>query len=125
MNCKNCGTLLENNARFCSNCGAVIEAEVAPTVAPVSEPLNTPVTEKDIPEQYRPLKPWTYIWLQLLFAVPVVGLIFLIIFSIKSDNINRRNFARSYWCVLILTIALIITIAAASAGLVGSYLALY
>lgn len=49
----------------------------------------------------RPLSPWTYFGLQLLYALPLVGTVFLIIHSF-SRNINRRNFARSYWCVYVL-----------------------
>ena len=57
-----------------------------------------------IPEQYRPLSPWAYFGLGLLFSVPVVGFVFLIVFSISRANINRRNFARSYFCGLIIAL---------------------
>ncbi len=57
--------------------------------------------------QYAPLSPWAYWGLTLLFSVPVVGLVFLIIFSISSANINRRNFARSYWITMILALLII------------------
>lgn len=30
MNCKNCGAPLENNTKFCANCGATVEPEVTP-----------------------------------------------------------------------------------------------
>ena len=56
----------------------------------------------NIPDKYQPLSPWTYFWLQILFNIPFVGFVFLIIFSISGSNINRRNFARSYFCVLLL-----------------------
>ncbi len=49
-----------------------------------------------------PLSPWAYFWLQILFSIPVIGFIFLIIYSISSANINRRNFARSYFCFIII-----------------------
>ena len=52
--------------------------------------------------KYAPLSPWAYFGYSLLFAIPVIGLIFLIVFSVSNENINRRNFARSYWCVLVL-----------------------
>ena len=55
-----------------------------------------------LPEKYRPLSAWAYWGLTLLFSVPVVGFIFLIIFALNGSNINRRSFARSYFCVLIL-----------------------
>ncbi len=62
-----------------------------------------------LPEKYRPLSAWAYWGLTILFSVPVVGFIFLIIFALNGSNINRRSFARSYFCVLILA-AIIITV---------------
>jgi 4-amino-4-deoxy-L-arabinose transferase-like glycosyltransferase len=92
MLCKNCNSPLNEGEKFCSNCGAPV----------------TQATEKEIPEQYKPLSPWAYFGLQLLYAVPFVGFIFLIIFSISKGNINRRNFTRSYWCVYILLAVLVL-----------------
>ena len=66
---------------------------------------------ENLPNEYKPLGAWTYFGYQLLFAVPLVGLIFLIVFSFDNSNINRRNFARSYWCSYILA-AIFIIIAA-------------
>ena len=63
--------------------------------------------DPNLPEQYRPLSMWGYFGLQILFAVPIVGFIFLIIFSISGANINRRNFARSYFCVLIIALVIV------------------
>ena len=50
-----------------------------------------------VPPEYKPLSPWAYFGYMLLFGIPVVGFICLIVFSVDSSNINRRNFARSYW----------------------------
>ena len=61
----------------------------------------------NVPEEFQPLSPWQYFWVQILYGLPVIGFIFLIIHAIGAGNINRKNFARSYFCVLIL--ALIIT----------------
>lgn len=63
--------------------------------------------ENNLPEKYRPLSPWAYFGLTVLFSIPVIGFIFLIIFSISGANINRRNFARSFWCSLVLALILI------------------
>ena len=42
----------------------------------------------------------------LLYAVPVVGWVFLIVNSTgASANINKRNFARSYWAWLLIAVA--------------------
>lgn len=118
MNCPKCNAILEDGAKFCHACGANVEASVAatpvvetPVAAPVVETPVAPtptapqvkVVEKPyVPNEYQPLRPWTYFWLNVLFAVPVVGFVFLIIFSFSGGNINRRNYARSYWCPLLI-----------------------
>ncbi len=56
------------------------------------------------PERFRPLSPWAYFGYSLLFAIPVIGLICLIIFSLSDTNINRRSFARSFFCRLVITL---------------------
>ena len=61
-----------------------------------------------IPEKYQPISPAAYFWLGVLFTIPVVGFIFLIVFACSNGNINRRNFARSYFCVVLLVILLLV-----------------
>lgn len=63
--------------------------------------------EKDLPRKYRPLSPWQYFGLTLLYQVPIVGFVFLIIFSISKVNINRRNFSRSFFCIIVVEIIVI------------------
>ncbi len=58
------------------------------------------------PEQYRPLSPWGYFGYGILFTLPVIGLVFLIIYSFDDSRINRRNYARSYFCALALVLIL-------------------
>ena len=58
---------------------------------------NTNFTPNQLPEQYRPLSMWEYFGYSLLFNIPVVGFVFLIVFSFSGSNINRRNYARSYF----------------------------
>ena len=55
-----------------------------------------------IPVEYRPLSPFKYFWYSVLFNIPVIGFIFLIIFSLSNSNINRRNYARSYFVIYVL-----------------------
>ncbi len=52
----------------------------------------------------RPLSPWAYFGYTILFAIPVIGWIFLIMFALSDRNINRRNFARSYFIVLLVVV---------------------
>ena len=65
---------------------------------------------QNLQEQYRPLSPWAYFWLQILYAIPILGFIFLIIHAIGSYNINRRNFARSYFCIYVIIGIILIVI---------------
>ena len=58
--------------------------------------------------EYKPLSPWTYFGYSILFNIPVIGFILLIVFSLDNSNINRRNYARSYWCWLVIFIILVV-----------------
>lgn len=61
-----------------------------------------------IPEEYRPISMWGYFGYQLLFCIPCVGFILLIVFSLGgTKNINLRNFARSYFCFVIILLILL------------------
>lgn len=86
---------------------------------------NNVTNQEQIPPQYRPLSPWAYFGYMLLFSIPIVGFIMLIIFSFSDANINRRNFARSYFCAflfaLIVTGIVIGILAAAGVFAHGSY----
>ena len=83
-----------------------------------NQPVNNynPAPQQPIPEAFRkyslnqlkPLSAWAYFGLSLLFSVPIVGLVFLIVFSCSSANINRRSFARSYWCGYILVAVVVL-----------------
>lgn len=66
--------------------------------------------------QFQPLSPWAYVGYSVLFSIPLVGFIILVIFTFSHSNINRRSYARSYWCWLL--IAFIIT-AIITAGVVS------
>ena len=80
--------------------------------------------EPNLPAQYRPMSPWAYFGLQILYSIPLVGFIFLIIHSISRGNINRRNFARSYFCILIIVlIVFLIMIATGGLAALGGALA--
>lgn len=63
---------------------------------------------ENVPENYRPLSAWAYFGYGILFSIPLVGLILLIVFSFSNENINRRNYARSYFCIYALAIIAII-----------------
>lgn len=63
----------------------------------------------NIPEEYRPISMWGYFGYELLFSIPCVGFILLIVFSVGgTKNINLRNFARSYFCFLVIMVVLVL-----------------
>ncbi len=67
-----------------------------------------------------PLSPWAYFGLNILYSIPIVGLVFLFIHAIGANNINKRNYARSFFCVLI--IAGIILLIMAISGTLSAFL---
>lgn len=73
---------------------------------------------ENIPSNYKPLSPWAYFGYNLLFSIPIVGFILLIVFSLDNNNINRRNYARSFWCIYVL-VAILLVIMFALVGSAG------
>ena len=115
MNCPNCGAPVGQNDKFCLSCGSTLPvgSSYLPTQpgyqqpnisAPQPPPVYTPVVppEAQIPYRYRPLGAWAYCGYSILFSIPIVGFILLIVFACSDDNINRRNYARSYFCWLLI-----------------------
>ena len=79
--------------------------------------------EKDeiatLPDKYRPLGAWKYFGLNILFAIPVVGWIFLLVFCFSSGNINRRSYARSFFCIWFIVIIIAVIVVVAMGGIAG------
>ena len=59
---------------------------------------------QNIPNEYRVLSPWAYFGYNLLFSIPLIGLIMAIVFAFDSSNLNRRNYARSFFCGLLIAV---------------------
>lgn len=68
-----------------------------------------------LPEKYKPLSAWAYFGYSILFGIPLVGFICLIVFSFSDSNINRRSFARSYFCIYIIVAVVIVIFATTGA----------
>ena len=120
MTCKNCGQINPENTIFCTNCGAKLPQAVAPVaeaVMPAAAPDVKTVrtaapTATAVPAENKPLSPWAYLGYSILFAIPLVGFVMLIILSTKAArNVNLRNYARSYWCALLIGVILGIVLA--------------
>ena len=65
-----------------------------------------------IPPEYKPISVWGYIGYNLLFSIPLIGLIMLFVMGFGNQNINVKNYAKSmllvYLIVIIIYIILII-----------------
>ena len=98
MYCIRCGKEMEEGALHCVHCGAAVAGEQPAPEATV------------IPAEYRPMSPWAYFGLSLLFSIPFIGFIFLLVFTFDKSNINRRNYVLSYWISAAISIGLFILI---------------
>jgi len=70
------------------------------------------MSENNIPSEYKPISMWGYFGYEILFSIPVIGLICLIIMSFAAGNKNVKNFARSYFCLFIITLVVTIVLVA-------------
>lgn len=60
----------------------------------------------NIPNEYRPLSAWGYVGYNILFGLPLAGLIFVIVFALDNSYIARRNYARSVLCWMLIGLIL-------------------
>lgn len=81
----------------------------------------------DLPEEYRPISMWGYFGYQWLFAIPCVGFILLLVFAFGgTKNVNLKNFARSYFCTMIIAIVLVVIIFLVFGGIgIAAYNSIY
>ncbi len=70
------------------------------------------MSENNIPAEYKPISMWGYFGYEILFSIPVIGFICLIIMSFAPSNKNVKNFARSYFCLFIISLVLTIVLVA-------------
>lgn len=70
---------------------------------------------------YTPITMWGYFGYQILFSIPIVGFICVLIFAFSAHNINLRNFARSYFCFLIIVLIILGIVIASGAFAAISY----
>lgn len=154
MKCTNCGNEITNECTFCPECGTGIknatQADVAqeskteavkaqapvyaqsPVATPVASPVKTEITEDTLPAKFKPMGAWSYFGHSLLFSIPIVGFILLIVFALGgTKNINKRNYARSFFCgyILVAIIAIITLVLflvfGASAGIASEVMSMY
>ena len=86
--CQVCGTPLEQGGNQCPNCGRIFGgAQTDP------QPFSPPIMP--VQRENRPLGTWEFFWIRFLCGLPLIGVIFILIWSFDGSCINRRNLARS------------------------------
>ncbi len=64
--------------------------------------------ETAVPSEYKPISAWGYVGYNVLFAIPLIGFILLLVFAFGgTPNINLRNYARSFFCALLIVLLLV------------------
>ena len=66
--------------------------------------------QSQLPQEYRPISMWGYFGYEILFSIPVIGFICLIVFALGAKNVNKKNFARSYFCYTIICLVVFIVV---------------
>ena len=70
---------------------------------------NQPLTENNLPEEFKPISPWGYLGYNLLFSIPLIGLIMLCVYAFGgTSKVNLRNYAQSYFCILLIAIVIVV-----------------
>lgn len=57
--------------------------------------------------KYKPIGAWGYFGYNILFSIPLIGFICLLIFCFSDSNINRRSYARSFFCAALLALIVV------------------
>lgn len=111
MICSKCGTQNSDQNKFCNNCGAPLNTAEQSNQQPYQQPTYQQPAYQQSNLDYTPISMWGYFGYELLFSIPCIGFIFLLIFAFGgSKNVNVRNFARSYFCLFIILIAIILLV---------------
>ena len=129
MKCPRCSSDIDEASIYCPYCGERISPDInyktntsTNTTPNYSRPNTSANTNnynqqpQTIPSQYNPISAWGYVGYSLLFSIPLAGFILLIVFSFSDENINRRNYARSYFCMLLIGVIIFFIFGAALFG---------
>lgn len=115
MKCNNCGMENNDGVPYCQNCGAPLENASMNYQNPQTVYVQAP--QQDIPAEYQPISMWGYFGYEILFSIPCIGLILLLVFSFGgTKNVNLKNFARSYFCFMIILAVIVLIVLAITGG---------
>lgn len=119
MYCRKCGIENPDGVKYCRRCGESLSGIGASSgeatyVPPrYASPRMGITSIDDLPAEYRPIGMWGYFGYNLLFGIPFVGWIIALIFAFGAcSNVNLKNYARAYFCGLIVAIVLLLLVSA-------------
>ena len=119
--CSKCGKeLAENEVCTCMGGASIPTQNVAPQPQQMytQQPAYNLDALVEASAKYKPISMWGYFGYQILFCIPCVGFIMLLVFACGGGtNVNLKNFARSYFCMLIIGIVLAVIILLLFGGL--------
>lgn len=98
--CPKCSASIPDDATYCPECGTPLPGSRCPRcgrpLVPGRECLYCASAPgaPGMPQSTAPLTMWEYMGLILLAFVPLIGLIFMIVWACSSENIHRRRFAQ-------------------------------
>ncbi len=131
MNCPNCQAEVAPEAAFCQQCGARMgepeegseqeargeeplaqqaeKSAPAPPEPPPAQPAGAKAQAPAYDESTRPLGIGTFFLMLFVFAIPVVNIIMMIVWTLSSKNLNQKNFAAAalIWTVILLVVAVL------------------
>jgi len=63
---------------------------------------------------------WSYVFLDILYMIPIIGFIFLLVHSFSDKDENRRHYARSYFARFLLALIIVLIAGGAFYLIAGS-----
>ena len=122
--CSNCGASVPDGAGFCVECGAPMARDAVPSSArQVSHHAASAGYAPPAQEAYHSEAPsdvlgvGAYVGFFFLMMVPLVGLIFAIVWACGARNPNLKNLSRTYLILTLISIVLSICLFVALSAL--------
>ena len=135
MFCTKCSSKIPDGSIFCPECGQRLNtAQAVPQIPPRQtpqyaqpQPQPRPGVSRQVPQvpvldpQSAPLTTGNFFWMPVILAIPVVGLIVLLVWAFsKSANLNRKHYARATLIWLLISLIPIAIATFAGGGILGS-----